>query len=279
MTVSTTNASRVVSATWPPILFGLTFLGVWELIVAVYDIKTFLLPAPSAILSALGDNVGSVWDAVRVTGANAFVGLVLGTVVGVAMSFALMRFRILNDLVTPLAVALNAIPIIIVVPVLNNMFSTTSQVGRRLMVLLIVLFIVLVNVAKGLRQVSATHVELMRSYAASPWEILVKIRIPNAVPYLFTALRIAAPLAVITAFVAEYFGGTQDGLGSRITSNAANSRNDVMWAYVIGACLLGLTFYLLAILVENAAGRRQGRPSTRSTATTTPVAPAGVAGH
>ncbi|NND74147.1 MAG: ABC transporter permease [Ilumatobacter sp.] len=270
-------------ATWPPILFGLAFLGTWELIVVLYDIKTFLLPAPSAILSALADNVGSVWDAVRVTGTNALVGLLLGTVVGVALSFALMRFRVLNELVTPLAVALNAIPIIIVVPVLNNMFSTTSQVGRRLMVLLIVLFIVLVNVAKGLRQVSATHVELMRSYAATPWEILVKIRIPNAVPYLFTALRIAAPLAVITAFVAEYFGGTQDGLGSRITSNAANSRNDVMWAYVIGACVLGLTFYLLAILIENAAGRHQGRTrsttTTGTTATATPAAPTGVAAH
>lgn len=274
------NLPRLLGAAWPPIVFGLAFVGVWELIVIVYDIKTFLLPAPSAILSALGDNVGSVWDAVQVTGENAFVGLVLGTIVGVAMSFALMRFRILNELVTPLAVALNAIPIIVVVPVLNNMFSTTSQVGRRLMVLLIVLFIVLVNVAKGLRQVSATHLELLRSYAATPWEILVKIRIPNAVPYLFTALRIAAPLAVITAFVAEYFGGTQDGLGSRITSNAANSRNDVMWAYVIGACLLGLSFYVLAIVIENAASRRQRRTgSTSSTVTATPVAPTGAAGH
>lgn len=272
------RAHTVLRVAGPPILFGLAFIAVWELIVVIYDIKKFLLPAPSAIASAFGDNVGNVWDAVRVTGGNALVGLVLGTVVGVALSFALMRFRILNELVTPLAVALNAIPIIIVVPVLNNMFSTTSQVGRRLMVLLIVLFIVLVNVAKGLRQVSSTHVELMRSYAASPGEILVKIRIPNAVPYLFTALRIAAPLAVITAFVAEYFGGTQDGLGSRITSNAANSRNDVMWAYVIGACLLGLTFYLVTILIENAMLRQhEGNRSTTSSATS--AAPAGAAAN
>ena len=115
-----------------------------------------------------------------VTGANALVGLLFGVICGVALSFVLMRFHVVNELVTPLAVALNAIPIIVLVPVFNNMFASTTEVPRRLMVTLIVSFIVLVNVAKGLRQVSATHMELMRSYAASPTEILVKTRIPNA---------------------------------------------------------------------------------------------------
>ena len=87
------------------------------------------------------------------------------------------------------------------------------------MVTLVVYFIVLVNVAKGLRQVQPTHLELLRSYAATPSQVLRKARIPNAVPYLFTALKIAAPPSVITAFVAEYFGGSQNGLGTRITSN------------------------------------------------------------
>ena len=81
--------------------------------------------------------------------------------------------------------------------------------------------------------------------------MLRKARIPNAVPYLFTALKIAAPAAVITAFVAEYFGGPQNGLGYRITSNLSNSKNAVAWAYVLGACLLGLAFYLVSILLEN----------------------------
>lgn len=254
-------------AVWPPILFGALFLGIWQLIVVAYDIKVFLLPSPTAILSALGANVGSVWNATLVTGSNALVGLLLGVALGVAMSFLLMRFTVLDQLTTPLAVALNAVPIIIVVPVLNNMFSTTSQVGRRLMVMLIVFFVVLVNVAKGLRQVQGTHLELLRSYAASPWEVLRKARVPNAIPYLFTALKIVAPLSVITAFVAEYFGGSQNGLGFRITSSASTSKNDVMWAYVLGACALGLTFYLLSVWLEKATGRQHaGHTSTQHSA-------------
>ena len=81
---------------------------------------------------------------------------------------------------------------------------------------------------------------------------------PNALPYLFTALKIAAPTSVITAFVAEYFGGRQNGLGTRITSNVANSKNAVAWAYVLGACLLGLTFYLISIALESITTHRRG---------------------
>jgi NitT/TauT family transport system permease protein len=78
------------------------------------------------------------------------------------------------------------------------------------------------------------------------------------VPYLFTAIRIAAPNAVIVAFVAEYFGGPQTGLGFRITSNLSTSKNALAWAYVFGACLLGLTFYLISILLESITTHQRG---------------------
>ena len=258
----------VLRAVWPPVIVGILFLGTWELIVKAFDIKPYLLPAPSAIWSALVDKWSNVTDAMFVTGQNAFVGLVLGVIFGVALSFVLMRFHVANELVTPLAVALNAIPIIVLVPVFNNMFSSTTEVPRRLMVTLIVSFIVLINVAKGLRQVSSTHLELMRSYAASPSAVLVKTRIPNAVPYLFTALKIAAPVAVITAFVAEYFGGSQNGLGYGITSNAAASRSATTWAYVVGACALGLVFYFVVVGLEKLASpsRRAARRSPQQQA-------------
>ena len=249
---------RSVRALWPPVVFGAVFLALWELVVRAFDLEPFVLPAPSAIWTAFSDRFGDVVDKTQLTGSNALVGLVFGVVLGVAMSFVAMRFRVFDEMVTPLAVALNAVPIVVIVPVLNNMlFGTTSQVPRRLMVTLIVFFVVLVNVSKGLRQVSATHMELMRSYAASPTEILRKVRIPNALPYLFTALKISAPLAVITAFVSEYFGGPQNGLANAVT-NSLNGSKDVTWAYVIGASALGLTFYLVSVALEGASGKARG---------------------
>jgi NitT/TauT family transport system permease protein len=267
--------TRVFHAIWPPVLFGAVFLLIWEAMVQIGDVKPFLLPAPSAIWTAFVERAGDVWDSSFQTGMNALVGLILGVVLGVAMSFVMMRFRILDELVTPLAVALNAIPIIVIVPVLNNMLSPTTEIPRRLMVMIIVYFIVVVNVTKGLRQVSPVHLELMRSYAASKTQILVKTRIPNAVPYLFTALKISAPLAVITAFVSEYFGGRQNGLAYSITSSI-NGSKDVMWAYVVGACALGLIFYLASVGLERLA-TPQG-PSTGRSTTEAPASRGSVPG-
>ncbi|HJS25936.1 MAG TPA: ABC transporter permease [Actinomycetota bacterium] len=238
---------------WPPVVFGIGFLVLWEAAVIVFDFQPYFLPAPSAIWAAFRANTVLIWEATKVSGMNALIGLLVGAALGIAMSFLLARSRLLNDLLTPLAIALNAVPIFVLVAIFNNMYPVTSEVPRRLMVTLVVYFIVLVNVARGLREVGAIQLELMRSYAASDVAILRKVRIPNAVPYLFTALTIAAPASVITAFVSEYFGGSQNGLGSRIVSNIALSNNAEAWAYVLGACLLGLAFYVVAVALERIA--------------------------
>ncbi|WP_420450813.1 ABC transporter permease [Ilumatobacter sp.] len=254
--------SNPLRAVWPPVAFAIAGLALWEIVVRALDLQPFVLPAPTEIWSAFTDRFGDVVDKSLLTGSNALVGLVVGVVLGIAMSFVTVRFRLLEEMVTPFAVALNAVPIVVVVPVLNNMlFGTSSQVPRRLMVALVVFFVVLVNVAKGLRQVSATQLELMRSYAATPRAILWKVRVPNALGHLFTALKIAAPLAVITAFVAEYFGGPQDGLANAVT-NSLNGSKDVTWAYVIGASTLGLTFYLVFIVMERVVGGHGARRAT-----------------
>jgi len=247
------RAGRWYGALWPPVAFGAGSIVLWELAVKVFDFQPYFLPPPSAIWQQFKENPQLIWHATKVSGLNALIGLLAGAVLGIAVAFLLARFRLLNDLVTPLAVALNAVPIFVLVAVFNNMFSITSEVPRRLMVTLVVGFIVLVNVARGLREVAPTQLELMRSYAATEFAILRKARVPNAVPYLFTALKIAAPAAVITAFVSEYFGGSQNGLGSRIVASIAISKNATAWAYVLGACLLGLTFYLITVGLEWAA--------------------------
>jgi NitT/TauT family transport system permease protein len=256
------SLSSTAQVVLPPLVFGALFFGAWELVVSAFDIKPYFLVPPSDIVGRFVDNVDLIWSAMRVSGANALIGLLCGATLGVAMSFVLLRFKLLDEIVTPLSIALNAVPIFVLVAVFNNMFAITSEVPRRLMVTLVVYFVVLVNVARGLRQVDATHVELMRSYAASDWQLLRRVRVPNAIPYFFTALKIAAPLAVITAFVSEYFGGSQNGLGNKITSNLATSKKAEGWAYVGGACLLGLSFYLLAIVLETVASPK-GAASAR----------------
>ena len=127
---------------------------------------------------------------------------------------------------------------------------------------IIVLFPIFVNVTRGLIQVPATQLELMRSLNATPRTTLRVLRVPNAIPFFFTGLKIATPLSVIAALVAEYFGGPQQGLGSRIASAAANTAYGRAWAYVLAAIITGLIFYLAIIALERLVTPRTAQVST-----------------
>ena len=244
---------RRVMAILPPILFGIAFLLLWQWFVILRDIKPYLLPKPSDIWHQIDVNQSEILKATRYTGANALTGLLLGTAAGVGMAFLASRFRVFSEMVTPVSAAINAMPIIALAPIFNNMFSSTSTVPRRLVVAIVVFFPIFINTFKGLTRIEPVHDELMRSYAASEWSILGKVRVPGALPFFFTGLKLAASLCVIAAIVAEYFGGLQVGLGSRITSAAAATAYGRAWAYVAASCLLGLAFFLITTILERVA--------------------------
>ncbi|MEZ0494151.1 ABC transporter permease [Kineococcus sp. TBRC 1896] len=234
----------------PPVLVGVSALLLWQLVVVAGRIATFVLPSPTAIASALGTVAGDVAQAAVATGTTAVTGLVAGSCAGVLAAVLAARFRLLDEVLSPLSAAANAMPIIALAPVFNAMFGSTSPVPRRLVVAVAVFFPLFVNTARGLRRIDPVHADLMRSLAVSGWTVTRYVRLPGAVPFVFTGLRLASSLSVIAAVVAEYFGGRQDGLGSRITSAASATAYPRAWSYVLGAVALGLLFYLAALLLE-----------------------------
>ena len=237
----------------PPVLVGVAVIVVWQLTVTLGRIAPFILPAPSEIWAQLVEQRQNVWEAALASGENALLGLIGGSIAGVLVAMVASRFRPIAEISIPFAAVISALPIIALAPILNNMFETTSSIPRRLTAAIIVFFPVFLNTLRGLREVNPIHQELMRTYAASGWTFAVKVRLPGALPYVFTGLRQASSLAVIAAVVAEYFGGLQTGLGSRITSAAAFTAYPRAWAFVVGACLLGLAFYLTTLLLERLA--------------------------
>ncbi|KQY20687.1 nitrate ABC transporter permease [Cellulomonas sp. Root485] len=241
-----------------PVLLGVVALLLWQAFVVGAGIKPYLLPSPTAIVEQLVLVLPLVWSAALATGMNVLVGLVVGSVVAVGAAIVAARSRMADTLLSPTAAALSVMPIVALAPALNTMFGTTSTTPRRLVVSVVVFAPVFVNMLRGLRQVQPVHRDLLKAYAATPRQITRTVTIPGALPYLFTGLRIASSTAVIAAIVAEYFGGLQNGLGSRITSAASNSAYARAWAFVLGAILLGLVFYLATLALENAVARRQG---------------------
>ena len=156
----------------------------------------------------------------------------------------------MNEGLTPLAVAVNATPIVALAPIFNAWFGITGSLSNQAVVVAVVFFPVFINTARGLADVHPHEIELMRSYAASDWTILREVRIPNALPFFANALRLAAPLSVIAAIVAEYFGGPQDRIGNVITSNAGFAKYDVAWAAIAMASVIGLVLFAVALVVE-----------------------------
>lgn len=244
---------RYLRAVLPPVVVGVLAVVLWEVVVTAGRIAPFILPAPSAIWDQLVEQRDNVVDAALASGANALVGLVGGTAVAVLAALLFSRSKLLSDIAVPYAAVVNALPIIALAPILNNMFDSTSSLPRRVVAGIIAFFPVFINTLRGLREVDPTHRELMDSYAAGGWTFARLVRLPGALPYVFTGLRQASSLAVIAAVVAEYFGGLQDGLGARITSAAAFTAYPRAWAFVVGACVLGLVFYLTTLLLERLA--------------------------
>ena len=133
---------------------------------------------------------------------------------------------------------------------MNNWFGVLSPLSKMMMAAVLVFFPVMANVTRGLTQVEPSALELMRSYAASDNAILRKVRIPNALPYFFTALKLATTLALIGAIVGEYFGGASLVLGRIIVQSASSLKFDVTWGAILVAAIAGIVFYLIVAAVE-----------------------------
>lgn len=242
-----------VLALGAPVVAGIVIFGGWELALAVFEPDGFVLPAPSEIVAALFDNWDAVFKAVRITGFVVVTGLLAGVIAGVAAALLVTRFRTANEMITPMAVAINAIPIIALAPIFNNWFGLTTPRSNQAIVLILVFFPIFINTAKGLTQVDRSQIELMQTYAASESRITREVRIPNALPFFFTALKLSSSLAVIAAIVAEYFGGRQDALGPLITQAAGLTRYDDAWAAVLAGTAIGTLLYLVAVALERLA--------------------------
>jgi NitT/TauT family transport system permease protein len=234
----------------PSFLIFVGVLLVWEFGLAALNVQSFVLPRPTVILAALVDQADLLARATLYTGSEVVGGLLVGCGLGVLAAFAAARWRTVREGFLPMGVAASSIPILALAPLTNIWFTAESATSRMAIVAVLTFFPMMVNTVRGLTQVDPAALELMTACAASEGQILRKLRIPNALPYMFTGLKVATTLAVIGAVVGEYFGGPLAALGVYIQSEAYNFRYNHAWAAILIACAMGIGFYVLAILAE-----------------------------
>lgn len=226
------------------------FIAIWEAVVRLFDIEGFILPAPLAILRAFPEAWPELWPASIGTFTSALGGLAVGTAFAVVAAIGAARWPTLRDGAMPLAITANSTPIIVLAPVANAWFGLLSPWSTILVVAVLVFFPVMINLVRGLLSADASQIELMNSYAASDRTMLWKLRLPAALPYLFSALKVAAALSLIGAIVKEYFGGSQARLGQYLTLKAGNFQFEEVWTAILMASAFGIGLYLVITLAE-----------------------------
>ncbi|MFT4235595.1 MAG: ABC transporter permease subunit [Microbacterium sp.] len=238
-----------------PVVVGVVLLALWQLLVTVGGVSDYLLPSPSSI----GGEIRSLWPALvkgfGITGFNALLGLVAGSLLAIVLAACAAAWRPIDGMAAPVVAALAVIPIVALAPVLGTMLGADSEMPRRIIAALAAFTPVFLNTLRGLRQALPVHRDLMHAYAASGWQTLRTVTLPTAVPFVFTGVRTASSLAVISALVAEYFGGPRGGLGGLISTYAAQSAYARSWAFVVASIVLGLVFSLVTALVARLVSR------------------------
>ena len=228
----------------PQLLALPVLLLLWEASVRVFAVSPDKLPAPSTVLATIWAARTVFAQAVGTTLYEAVLGLVAGTLFGVASGVVFSRFRLIERMFLPYFVASQAVPIIAFGAIIILWFG--NGVGSKALIAFYLSFFpVAVNTLVGIQAVPAEQVGLLRTFGASPSTILLRLQLPAALPPIFTAVRLGASLALVGAIVGEWFGATR-GLGVVLLTAMYEYRMTYLWA---GILLTGLTGVVLFVVV------------------------------
>jgi ABC-type nitrate/sulfonate/bicarbonate transport system permease component len=235
-----TNSGR---STWiaAGILAG--FLLAWEAGVALARVPPYLLPAPSRVVATLAGNASLYLEAFGITLGEALAGLVLGLAAGGLVAAVLTLQPGLEGGVMTLAILLKSTPMVAVAPLLT-LWLGFGVLPKVIITALLTFFPALVNLLSGLQRPDPALADLFRSWRASRWEMFVHLRLPSALPYLFAALKISAPLALIGAVVAEWTGAS-GGLGRTMWLAYSNLNLPYLFAAIFLLAAAGMSLYWL----------------------------------
>jgi ABC-type nitrate/sulfonate/bicarbonate transport system permease component len=223
-------------------------LAVWETAVILLQTPVYLFPGPTVIGRFLLGNWPTLLMAGGVTLAEALAGLVLGTAVGLGLAVLITFWMRLEQGVLSLAILVKSTPVIAIAPILT-IWLGFGPAPKVIITALLTFFPVLVNALSGFRDVDKAVIDYLRSLDASPREIFVHARWPGARPYLFAALKVVAPLAMIAAVVAEWMGASS-GLGRQMWLAYTNLNMPALFAAVFVLTLLSTLLYQGVVRLE-----------------------------
>ena len=245
-----------------PVLFGAAILALWEGITRGFGVPTVILPPPSMIWERITNSVPTLWADFQQTYLKGVIsGYLIGCSLGFLVAVLVDRSPFWKAGVLPIGNLVSALPIIGIAPIMVMWFGFDWQ-SKAAVVVVMTFFPMLVNTVAGLNAAGHMERDLMRTYASTPTQALIKLRLPAAMPFIFNALKINSTLALIGAIVAEFFGTPIVGMGFRISAEVGRLNVDMVWATIFVAALAGSLSYGAIALIERSV--TFWHPSNRS---------------
>jgi ABC-type nitrate/sulfonate/bicarbonate transport system permease component len=247
------NTRAVLRVLLPAALVA-ALIGLWQLAAAEgwlaewLGLEPFLVPSPAEIGDALWNHRSALWDNTWVTLREILIGIAFGVLAGIALAVAMRFSRLVRDALFPLAVIAQAIPVVVLAPILVIWFNYGIW-PKVAIVALAVFFPILVNTLEGLRRVDPEAVKMMRTLDASGWAIFRRVEVPTALPSFFSGAKIAVAVAPIVALFAE-LAGANAGLMLQITEANNNLHADVVFAAVTILAVIGLLLVALTAIAQ-----------------------------
>jgi ABC-type nitrate/sulfonate/bicarbonate transport system permease component len=238
-------------------------LLVWQGLVKGFGLDPFVTRGPLDVLAYLADPTHGeqrrvLADASRETAVDAILGMVAGTVAGLLVAVAFALWRAVQQSLLPMALALRAVPLVAMAPLIALVFGR-SLLGVTVIAGIVTFFPVLVNVSLAQRSVPPSSVDLIRAYGGGRFALMWRVQLPAALPALFAAMRIAAPLALVGALLAEWLS-TGKGLGYLMLTSLYSFHLDQMWAAVAITTIASIILYAVISFVESVVLSRYSYP-------------------
>jgi len=240
------------AARWlPPAGLILAFLALWQLAVAIWDVQPYILPSPAAIARAGYEARAILAPHVLQTAQETLWGFVLALGVGLALGFVIDRWGVARSALYPLLIASQTIPIIAIAPLLIIWFGYGIW-PKVIVVGLVCFFPIVVSTADGLRSADPELIELLRTMGATPNQVLTKVRLPGALPIVFSGVRIAITYSVVGAILGEWVGASR-GLGVFMLRATNSFRTDWVFASIAITSLISVALFGLVAAAERLA--------------------------
>ncbi len=244
----TRSVDRTARRWLPALLIVLGILAFWEAYVRIFDVQTWLLPAPSAIGAALVEDAGLLWTHTRATLSEIIVGFALALACGILLATAIGISRTLERALYPFIIASQTIPIIVIAPMLL-IWVGYGLAPKVIVVALISFFPIVVNMVDGLKSVDRDMVNLMRTLGANRRQVFFKVQVPTSLPYLFSGMRVAVAVSVIGAVIGEWVGSSE-GLGYLMLRSKPQFLTERVFASIVILSALGIGLFASVGIME-----------------------------